>query len=186
MRAVVVYESMYGNTHVVAAGIADGLRTVADVTVVPVAHVDDVTLSGVDLLVVGGPTHVHGVTTPRSRQAAIAAAATPGSELTVDPDVEGSGLREWLDGLIVPTTTMKAAAFDTRVDGPAMLTGRASRGIARRLRGVGLEMISPPESFLVDRENHLKPGVANAAVAWGEQIGRSAVAAAGAAGASAS
>jgi hypothetical protein len=185
MRAVVVYESMYGNTHMVAAGIADGLRIVADVTVVPVAHIDDVTLSGVDLLVVGGPTHVHGVTTPRSRQAAIAAAETPGSDLTVDPDAEGSGLREWLDGLIVPTTT-KAAAFDTRLDGPAMVTGRASRGIARRLWSVGLEMIAPPESFLVDRENHLKPGVANAAVAWGEKIGRSVVAATGATGASGS
>jgi hypothetical protein len=178
MRALVVYESMYGNTHTVAEGIGDGLRAMADVTVVPVARVGDEDLSGVDLLVVGGPTHIHGVTTSRSRQTAIEAAAAPESDLTTDPDAEGPGLREWLDGLEVPGAT-KAAAFDTRIDGPALLTGRASRGIARRLRGLGLEMIAPPESFLVDRGNHLKPGVAEAARAWGQQLGRSRVDAAG-------
>ena len=37
MRAVVVYESMYGNIHVVAGNIADGLRAAYEVTLVPVA-----------------------------------------------------------------------------------------------------------------------------------------------------
>jgi flavodoxin len=37
MRALVVYESMYGNTHIVANCIAEGLRDKAcDVTVMPV------------------------------------------------------------------------------------------------------------------------------------------------------
>jgi menaquinone-dependent protoporphyrinogen IX oxidase len=38
MRALVVYESMYGNTHVVASNIADGLRTTHEVTLVPVSE----------------------------------------------------------------------------------------------------------------------------------------------------
>ena len=37
MRALVVYESMYGNTHVVASNVADGLRYDYEVTLVPVA-----------------------------------------------------------------------------------------------------------------------------------------------------
>ena len=39
MRALVVYESMYGNTRVVANRIADGLRATHEVTVVPVGEV---------------------------------------------------------------------------------------------------------------------------------------------------
>ena len=35
MHALVVYEPMYGNTHVVAGHIADGLRETYEVTVVP-------------------------------------------------------------------------------------------------------------------------------------------------------
>jgi len=37
MQALVVYESMYGNTRVIAGNIADGLRVDYEVTVVPVA-----------------------------------------------------------------------------------------------------------------------------------------------------
>jgi len=173
MRALVVYESMYGNTHIVAEHIADGLRTVADVQVVPVAGAGGDALSGVDLLVVGGPTHVHGLTSAKSRRAAVEAAAKPGTDLTVDPDAEGPGLRDWFDSLDGPAET-RAAAFDTRIDGPAIFTGRASRGIAHRLSHLGCQLIAPPESFLVDRNNHLLAGVAESAVAWGAKLGQSA------------
>ena len=183
MRVLVVYESMYGNTHAVAEGVGSGLRATADVTVVPVSRVHANDLIGVDLLVVGGPTHVHGVTTARSREAAIAAASKPGAEPSLDPDAEGPGLREWLDGLDVSGVS-KAAAFDTRFDGPAIFTGRASRGIAHRLRGLGLELTAPPESFLVDRDNHLAPGANDTAVAWGELLARSLANATGAHGTS--
>jgi hypothetical protein len=169
MHALVVFESIYGNTHILADHIADGVRAAAEVQVVPVAGARRDVLSGVDLLVVGGPTHIHGVTTAKSRQAAIATAAAAGSELTADPDAEGPGLRDWFDALDVPATT-RAAAFDTRIDGPALLTGRASRGIARRLSRHGLELVAPPESFLVDRNNELLEGVAESARAWGARL----------------
>ena len=38
MRALVVYESMYGNTREIASNIADGLRAYYEVTLVPVAE----------------------------------------------------------------------------------------------------------------------------------------------------
>jgi flavodoxin len=36
MKVVIVYESMYGNTHRIADAIGDGLEAEAEVTVVPV------------------------------------------------------------------------------------------------------------------------------------------------------
>jgi hypothetical protein len=67
MKAIVVYESMYGNTHVVAERIAAGMRTNSDVEVVPVSEATVQLIEGADLLVVGGPTHVHGISSDRSR-----------------------------------------------------------------------------------------------------------------------
>ena len=53
MRVVVVYESMYGNTHLVAQAIGDGLGESAQVAVVPVAEAAATLADGADLLVVG-------------------------------------------------------------------------------------------------------------------------------------
>ena len=62
VRAVVIYESMYGNTHLVADAIAVGLRAAAfDITIVPVSQAGPAVLADADLVVVGGPTHVHGM-----------------------------------------------------------------------------------------------------------------------------
>ena len=65
--AVVVYESMYGNTHLVADAIGAGLRPAFDVTVVPVTQAGPAILDGADLIVVGGPTHVHGMSRASKR-----------------------------------------------------------------------------------------------------------------------
>ena len=132
MRALVVYESMYGNTRVIASNIADGLRADYEVTVVPVAGATAELVAGADLLVAGAPTHLRGLSTAASRRKAAETAAKDGSGLRLDPDAGGPGMRDWLqdighrDGL--------AAAFDTRVNGLAVLTGRASRRIARLLK----------------------------------------------------
>ena len=55
MRALVVYESMYGNTHVVASNIADGLRATHEVTLVPVADATADLIGQADLLRVHYP-----------------------------------------------------------------------------------------------------------------------------------
>jgi hypothetical protein len=165
MRAVVVYESMYGNTHLVADAIAKGLANRCHVDVVPVDRADQQLLEDVDLMVVGGPTHVHGMSRSSTRQAAIADAHKPGSGLNLDPGAEGPGVRDWLDTL--STLPTSAAAFDTRVDMPVVLTGRAAKAIARRLRHHGLTPIVEPESFLVTKQNQLEPGEADRAQQWG-------------------
>jgi len=79
MRAVVVYESMYGNTHQVAEAIGAGLRSSFEVSVVPVSEAGPAVLADADLLVVGGPTHVHGMSRTSTRKAAVEAADKPAS-----------------------------------------------------------------------------------------------------------
>ena len=111
MKAVVVYESMYGNTHLIADAIADGLRVHGETIVVPVGDADAGAIADADVIVVGGPTHAHGMTHANTRKGAIEAAEKPGSDLVLDEDAdaEGPGLREWFASLDqLPT---RAAAF---------------------------------------------------------------------------
>jgi hypothetical protein len=170
MRAVVVYESMYGNTRVVADAVGRGLAAVVEVEVVPVDRASRAVLGTSDLLVVGGPTHAHGMSRSATRQAAVDAAAGPESGLHLDAGAGGAGLRDWFAEL--GRMDVKAAAFDIRVDMPAALSGRAAKGIHRELRHHGFELVDEPESFLVDRANHLEAGEAARAQAWGEHLAR--------------
>jgi menaquinone-dependent protoporphyrinogen IX oxidase len=179
MRALVVYESMYGNTHVVASSIAAGLRTAYEVTLVPVIDATPSLIAEADLLVVGGPTHIHRLSTASSRQAARKAAAKPESGLTLDPDAGGMALRDWLSGLAAVLDTRLAAAFDTRLAGAPVLTGRASRGIGRLLTRHGYRLIAPPESFLVTKVNTLVDGESARARRWGEALAAETALAAG-------
>jgi flavorubredoxin len=168
MHALVVYESMFGNTHAVANDIADGLRPAFDVTVVPVGEATDELVAEADLLVCGGPTHAHGLSGDVSRRTAMEMAAGEGSLLALDHDASGPGLRDWFHGF--ESRHRAAAAFDTRFEGGAGWSGRASLGIAQRLRRHGFLVIAPPESFVVDEHNHLRPGEAERATKWGASV----------------
>ena len=170
MRAVVVYESMYGNTHLIAEAIGDGLgEDGTEVTVTSVEGATPELIGSADLVVVGGPTHAHGMTRASSRQAAVEAAAKEDSDLEVDPDAEGPGLREWFDGLGRFDT--RAAAFDTRFDMAAILTGQASKGIRRQLKHHGFDVVAEPESFFVTRpDQHLAPHEEDRARTWAREL----------------
>ena len=171
MRALIVYESIYGNTHAVAEGIAAGLRPHADVRVVPIHAATGELVAWADLVIVGGPTHAHGMTRASTRKGAVEAAAKPDSDLTLDPGAAGPGVREWL-GSLGRAHGARAAAFDTRVEGPAMFTGRACGGIANGLRHLGYTLVAEPESFLVDRHTHLVAGEADRAARWGASLAK--------------
>jgi hypothetical protein len=123
MNAVVVFESMYGNTQRIAEAIAEGLGPPGDVRVVEVGEAGAATLDGADLLVAGGPTHAHGL----SRAGTRAGAADRTGDRLVS---RGAGLREWLAALPRGAAPRHAAAFDTRFDKPRWLTGSAARGTA--------------------------------------------------------
>ena len=165
MRAVIVYESMYGNTHLVADAIGAGLGSTFDVQVVPVAQATPEILADASLVVVGGPTHIHGMSRAATRKAAVEGADKPGSLLELDPDAPGPGLREWFGSL--GRYPAKAAPFDTRLHGPAAMTGRASKGVARLLRAHGFDVIAKPASFLVTKDNRLDLHETDRAREWG-------------------
>jgi hypothetical protein len=162
MKALVIYESMFGNTEKVARAIADGLReklevTLADVRTMPGAY-------GVDLLVIGGPTHAFGMSRPSTREQA----AQQGE---IRPGAADVGVREYL-ACSPLLTGMSAAAFDTKVDKPWM-PGSASGAAARRLRKLGFDLAVPPTSFLVDGiTGPLGEGEVARARRWGEKLAK--------------
>ncbi|HET6501939.1 MAG TPA: flavodoxin domain-containing protein [Amycolatopsis sp.] len=165
MRAVVVYESMFGNTERVARAIADGLGAPGMAEMINVDDVED--LGEVDLLVVGGPTHAHGMTRARTRDEARRQA---GKQDSAHGGVRSrTGIRDWLDALGPSTDGRAAAAFDTRFGKPRWLTGSAAVGAAKQLRRRGYRLVAQPESFLVTGSapgEHLRPGELARAREW--------------------
>ncbi len=106
MHAVVIFESMFGNTEAIARAIAEGLGRDFEVEV---CNVDDAPRSpahGVDLVVVVGPTHAFGLSRNQTRKEAGARAA--GNLVS-----RYTGLREWLDATGPAGANVVAAAFGT-------------------------------------------------------------------------
>jgi hypothetical protein len=169
MKAVVVYESMFGNTRAIANDIAGGMRDHFDVSVVPVADATVELTQRADLLVVGGPTHMRGMASRRTRRAAKTMAEKEGSGLVLEPDAVRPGLREWFGTLELRPGVRAAAAFDTRAHGPGFITGRASRHIARLLRRRRARVIST-KSFFVEKNVRLSDGEAERAGSWGASL----------------
>lgn len=168
MRAVVIYESMYGNTHQIAVAVAEGLAGTCEVSVASVAEGQQKLAGEVDLLVVGGPTHVHGMSRPASRRSAVTAAEQ--KHLKLDASAPGPGLREWLSSADLPSADLWYATYDTRLSGRTLFTGRASTGYAKLLHRRGYRSLAEPNSFLVNSGNHLLSGEIDRARRWGAEL----------------
>ena len=166
MRAVVVYESMYGNTRRIAEAIAEGLHDINTV-VMQVAQADAVMTGGADLIVVGGPTHAFGMSRPQTRAQAVENARRAGSTLTVEPGAAGPGIREWLASADLDGAA--TAVFDTRVRATRGM-GHAASKIRRALRGRQCHLLSRPESFFVTKQNELLDGEIDRARDWGASL----------------
>jgi len=148
MQALVIYDSRFGNTRQIAEAIGKPLgerytvsvQSIADAPVLP---------TDLDLLVIGGPTHAHGVSQPLKQY------------FKQLPD-------EAMRGLPVAT-------FDTRFRKPKLLVGAASEGIAKHVRKRGAQIVTRPESFFVaGGEGPLEPGELERAGTWAYQLVRSA------------
>ena len=167
MRAFVVYESMYGNTAKIAEAIGRGLVDAGmEAAVVPFNRLAVDQVVDADLLVVGGPTHAHGL----SHEATRDTARSDDENAFEDPAPE-PGLRQWLHD-IPEGAARPAAAFDTRVHGPALLTGSAAKHIISRLEDRGFQIAAEPESFFVTKDNELVAGEEDRAQAWAADTAR--------------
>ena len=158
-RALVVYESMFGNTRLIAEAVGGALSEQCTVQVVDVAHAP-LAAPDVELLIVGGPTHAFGMSRPSTRTGARDQGATGAVE---------RGVREWLDEVRFERQPVVAAAFDTRMRS-RFPVGSARRPISRRLRRLGLH-VSSSASFVVSSTfGPLESGQLAAAQRWAAQL----------------
>jgi flavodoxin I len=156
MKAMVVHDSVFGNTEKVAQAIGQALGSPEDVKVVQVSDAKPEQLVGLTLLIVGSPTRQFSPT-----------GATTGFLKSIP--------KHGLKGV-------KVAAFDTRFTESAIekvrilaffvkIFGYAAKPIADRLQKKGGEMVVPPEGFYVgDTEGPLLEGELERAADWAKQI----------------
>lgn len=144
MKTLVVYDSLYGNTRIIAQAIAGAMP--GDVQMVHVKELDVSQLRGYDLLIVGAPTH--------------------GGR----PSDAVKGLLQRLSATSL--AGIKVAAFDTRLPwGILRLFGFAAPKIARGLKKKGGQLVCAAAGFLVvGSEGPLQEGEAARAAAWAKEI----------------
>jgi flavodoxin len=147
MKALVLFESAYGNTERIARAIAEGLENYGQVTLLHTAGARSVNLWEFDLLVIGSPTQFR----------------------KASPTMIG-----WLDGL--PYKGLKdypAAIYDTRYQMPVWRSGSAGRQMDKKIRKLGGILLLEPESFFVNRNaGDLLPGEMERVPAWVDALYR--------------
>jgi flavodoxin len=161
MKAIVIYDSVYGNTAQIAQaigkGLGDALGAPEEVQVLRMGEANPKQLVGLEVLVVGSPTHGF--------------RSTP-------------GMRDFLKG--IPKNALnevRVAAFDTRVTeeemhshGPVLgkmadLFGYAAPRISDSLAKKGGDVAMAPEGFFVGgTEGPLLEGELERAAEWGRQV----------------
>jgi hypothetical protein len=165
-RALVVFESLFGDARAIAHAIADGLSSTIPTDVVAAADAPAEVPGDVRLLVVGAPNHALSMPRPSTREGAM---KQYGAEVA-DPS---RGLHEWLDAVQVVGQDTRAAAFDTRSDHPKLLVkmDHASRTEEKLLRRHGLRIVAPAEHFYVaDAKGPLLDGEQDRARQWGASL----------------
>jgi flavodoxin I len=155
MKALVVYDTFFGNTEQIARAVGNALGSAQEVSTLPVGEVQGQQLAGLQLLVVGSPTR----------------GFRPTPKIT-----------DFLKGLAGDSLGgVKVAAFDTRIApgdinssvlrALVKLGGYAAKPIAERLRKRGGELVVPPEGFAVKgTEGPLAEGELERATQWANLV----------------
>jgi hypothetical protein len=160
LKAVVVYESIWGSTAAIARAIAEGIGPGARAVRTDEATAEVV--SDADLLVAGAPVMAFGLPTEgmRARLASTEAAAP------APPDLAHPSLRSWLGTM--PRGHGRSAAFETRI----WWSPRGATGdIERRLTDAGFPPIAKGGKFVVvDKYGPLRAGEVERARAWGHEL----------------
>ena len=163
MAALIVFESMFGNTRQIADAVTEGLSRHLPVEQVEVGAAPVVFGPDVEVLVDGGPTHAFGMTRPGTRQSS----AQQADDGLVS---RGLGIREWLGALPRGSSDVAVAAFDTRITRPR-LPGSAAAAAERRLQRLGFRVLGRSQSFFVEgTTGPLARGERERARRWGEEL----------------
>jgi len=121
-KAIVIYHTQFGNTEKIAKEVASGIGEQGiDVDCIRVEEVQIDKLKEYDLLAIGGPTHGFGMSKP---------------------------MKEFIEKLErVDLHNKKAFAFDTK--NRSRFWGSAAKGIEKRLKRLGLNIVKPAASAIV-------------------------------------
>jgi flavodoxin len=132
MKTLVVYFSKFGNTRRLAETIAEVMKPGGDARVISIEQLGASDFEGMDLVVVGSPTHA----------------------FTLPPNV-----RSALEALPAGALTGKAvAAFDTTVKLWPLRLMRASPKLLGLLQRLGGKPAAGPETFVVKTSGTKQPG----------------------------
>jgi hypothetical protein len=166
MRALLLYETMFGDAGRVAEAVGSGLGAVwgpgSRVEVLEIGLAPTQVPMAVDLLVLGSPTHAFSLPRASTRQDAVQQTGRTVISARL-------GVREWLRLAAVPSG-QAAAAFDTRMQHPRTLVklDHASRQTEHGLRRLGARLVAPAEHFhVMDVTGPLADGEIARAIAWG-------------------
>jgi hypothetical protein len=164
VKAIVVYESLWGNTAAIAKAIAEGIGPEARALSTAEATPEDA--AGADLIVGGAPLLGFSLPNEAIRDGI---RTNPGNGAT-PPDLSAPLMRSWLDGL--PRGSGACAGFETRI---WWSPGSAAKTIASKLKAAGYRPIAGPGKFIVTgKYGPLKDGEIERARAWGAQLAKAA------------
>lgn len=160
-RALIIVESYFGNTRAIAEAVAAGLLDGgAEAQVVDVDQAPSTLPAGLDLLVLGAPTHNRGLPTATSRAKACEQKGTRGSS---------HGIGEWLGSTALPAS-LNVSAFDTVIS-RGWLSGSAAKAIAKTLQRHQGRRTASVRSFVVTAsKGPLAGGEETDARSWGREL----------------
>ena len=160
MKAVVVYESLFGNTAAVARAVAEGIGPGA--RAVTTDEATPALVGAVDMVVVGAPVIAFGLASDKTREG-----IGRGERDEEHPaDTAHPSLKTWLEEL--PSGRGAAAAFETRLWwSPRGATGPIEKG----LRNAGFRTVTKAEKFVVEgKYGPLREGELDRAREWGRVL----------------
>jgi hypothetical protein len=159
MNGIVVYESHWGNTEIVARAIAAGLGP--DARVARTDEVSEADLAAADIVVVGAPVIAFGLAREEIRAGLVDDRKAP-----TPADVEHPSLRSWLAH--VPSARAPFAAFETRI----WWSPRGAAGdIERAMKQAGYRPIAKAAKFVVEGTyGPLRDGELHRAREWGSEL----------------
>ncbi len=162
MKAIVVYESHWGNTAAIARAIAEGLGQ--DTRALTTSEATGQALAGVDLIVAGAPIIGFQLPTDKMLQDMTAKPGrAPGK-----PDMSHPSMRVWLEAL--PAGRGAATAFET---GFRLSPGGAKTAIFKGLARAGYRQAAKGQRFLVHGSyGPVRDGELDRARAWGAELAK--------------
>lgn len=143
MNTLLIYETQYGNTEQIAERIASRLEKAGRVRSVPLSEAGKPYFGGINLVVLGCPTQMHGLS---------------------------KAMREFVTAM-TDLDRVRLAVFDTRYKMPRWVTGSAAQVMGDYIQDHGGILALPPESFFVMQpQGPLVAGELSRAEQWGESI----------------